>query len=783
MRKELPVLRPSPAGHVDGRVGSLNLTRRELIQLGALSVGAVAFTGCQPPKAEMTAQSRARLAEDLVAGHDSWFATACSGCAAGCGAIVRVVAGRAKKLEGNPSHPVNLGASCARAQAVVQEQYHPDRITGPLLRTGQRGSGSFLPISWDDAIDRVVTQLGLLRDQARAGEVALLTQAYQGPRARLLGGFAEAYGGAWFRLDPLAESPVRAAVRWVFGTDRLPAFDLANSRFLLSFGADFLGSWLSPVHYGRQYGIFRQGRYAADQFEPRAGDRPRGYMVHVEPRLSTTAASADEWIWIRPGHEGMLALSLAQVILAEGLTDPAGAAAFGDAGALAPYAPERVADQTGLPAERIRTLARRFATEQPALALAGGPAAAQSNGTDTLAAVLALNILVGNVGRPGGVLLDPPPPPISALPAPVGASNLAEWQDLAERLRAGSVQLVLLDDANPAYGLPGVLQFGDALQQAPLIVSFSSFLNDSTALADLILPTHLPLEEWGADLADPAPGRSVLSLQQPVVRPSHDTRCFGDVLLQIAEQLGGPVRSALPWPSFRDMIRATVREWAAQGPSAPADDVTFERTWTQALQQGGIWPQEAAPSPPAPAAGASIDLSSWRQPTFAGDEAAYPFHLVVFPHHALADGRLAHLPWLQATPDPITTVTWQSWVEINPGVAAQHGLREGDVVGIETTAGRIDLPVYVNPAASPETLSVPMGQGHTQYGRWAEHRGINPMAILAPVVDEATGALAYGATRARLIVTGRTTRLPKLEGTVPARQLEEEPVLQVTREA
>ncbi|MGE3268176.1 MAG: molybdopterin-dependent oxidoreductase [Chloroflexota bacterium] len=801
MQRDLPVIGAASGGCAPGgaagRPADRGMTRRELIQLGALSAGAVAFTGCQPPEREMTAQSRVRLAEDLVEGHDAWYATACRGCEAGCGAIIRVAAGRAKKLEGNPDHPVNLGRSCARAQAVVQEQYHPDRLTGPLLRSGPRGSGAYLPISWDDALTRVAEPLRLLQDQGRAEDVAFLTATEGGVSARLLADFAQAYGGRWLRLDPLAPAPVRAAVQRVFGTDRLPTFDIANTRFLLTFGADFLSTWLSPVQYSRQYGVFRQGRYDSGGFAPRAGATPRGYMVHVEPRFSMTAASADEWVWVRPGYEGMLALGLAQVILAEGLGNSAGAPLFGDRAGLDAFRPERVADATGVPAERIRRLARRFATEGPSLAFAGNVAGGQTNGTDNVSAVLALNHLVGNVGQPGGVYL-PPEPVTPGMSATVSATGIPEWQTFVERLQSGRVPLVLIKDANPAYGLPAALSFQDALGQAPLVVSLSSFLDETTALADLILPAHLPLEDWGASVPDPAPRQAVLTLQQPVVRPLHNTRSSGDVVLQLADRLGGQVREALPWPTFKEMVHQIARDVAGQMSLEPAGAAAADGPfWTGLLQRGGVWETavprarpaadagQPDPAPPTSTSGAQggWQPASWRAPAFDGDPAAFPFHLVPFTHHTLQDGRLAHLPWLQGTPDPVTTVTWQSWVEVHPRVAGQYGLRQGDVAAVETALGRIELPVYISPAAPPDVLAIPMGGGHTGFGRWAGGRGANPLTILAPLSDTETGALAYAATRARLIPTLRSGSLPRLEGTAPARQLEDEPVLRITREA
>ena len=157
--------------------------------------------------------------------------------------------------------------------------------------------------------------------------------------------------------------------------DRLPEFDVRHARYVLSVGADFLMTWLSPVHYGRKYGIFRQGE------GPEI--RPRGYLVQVEPRFSGTAANADEWLPVTPGREGLLALSLAQVIVSEGLGDPAISAAIGS---LESFRPEQVERQSGVPADRIRRVARDFARQRPSVALAGGSAGAHSNGSETVAA-------------------------------------------------------------------------------------------------------------------------------------------------------------------------------------------------------------------------------------------------------------------------------------------------------------------------------------------------------------------------------------------------------------
>ena len=183
----------------------------------------------------------------------------------------------------------------------------------------------------------------------------------------------------------------------MFDRDAMPDFDIGNTSYLLSFGADFLNTWGSPVRYARGYGQFRQG------------DRDRGTLVHVESRFSMTAANADEWIYVEPGMEGMLALSMAHVIISEGLGNVAAAAALTGDGALDldRYAPEAIAEQVGVTPEKIRRVAKEFAEHRPSLAIGGGSTGAHSNGLSNLKAIYSLNYLVESVGNRGGIILNP----------------------------------------------------------------------------------------------------------------------------------------------------------------------------------------------------------------------------------------------------------------------------------------------------------------------------------------------------------------------------------------
>ncbi|MBI4419696.1 MAG: molybdopterin-dependent oxidoreductase, partial [Gemmatimonadetes bacterium] len=353
--------------------------RRFLTVLGVTGSGAAALSGCSTEPAEKLIPFLVPI-EDQVPGVATYYATTCRECPAGCGLHVRVREGRAVKVEGNPEHPVNRGRLCARAQASLQGLYHPDRVRGPMARNA---GGGFEPISWDDAIARVASELA-----NRPGDRTwFLTGHETGTFDRLVQQFLGAFGASGrVRFEPFGYEALRQATRDVFGVDALPIYDLGAAQYVMSFGADFLETWLSPVEFARGFAngrAFQDGRM--------------GRFVHVEPRMSMTAMSADEWVSPVAGTEGAVALAIAFVIVRDRLTRTPG-----DASMLRPllnaHDPQTVAARSGVPAETIERLAREFAAG-PALALGGGIGAQHPNAHVTAAAAHILNYVSGNVGR------------------------------------------------------------------------------------------------------------------------------------------------------------------------------------------------------------------------------------------------------------------------------------------------------------------------------------------------------------------------------------------------
>ena len=747
-------------------------TRRQFLTLmGGSAAGAILFQACGVPEDELLVQSPVEMPEDLVSGLDNWYATLCRQCPTSEGLVVRVMEGRAKKIEGNVDYPINRGKHSARCEAAMQALYHPDRIKGPLVRVGERGSGQFEEISWTDAIGRLTFQLQNLQNAGRQSSMVMVTDPLSAHLGMVVDRFVSKFGGRHIPYETLEQTNLRAATKQVFAQDVMPDFDIENASYIISFGADFLNTWMSPVRYARGYGHFRQG------------DRERGTLVHVDSRFSMTAANADQWIYVKPGMEGVLALSLAQVIASErlGEADAAEALTGGDPSRLDDFAPELVAQKLSdaIPPERmerkIRQVARDFAVNRPSLALGGGSTAAHTNGLFNLVAIYSLNYLVGSVGQPGGILFNPSPP-LTDLPTAPAIAAFADWQGLVAQMKGGEVQVLMVRGANPWYGLPDSIGFKDATFDVPFIFSFSGLMDDTAAMSDLILPEHNHLEDWGSDVPDPGPGYQTVGFQQPVVRPFFEprgvhlgTRDFADTLLTAAQGLS--LDLDLSGDTFKDILQDGARQlFDMDLGSVRAGD--FKSFWNGVLQRGGWWDTSAkstarVPTPP--------QLPQAQEPAFGPqDPGDFLFHLMPFPSASLGDGRGAPLPWLQATPDPVATATWRTWVEINLKKADELGIREGDVVKITSPHGSIEALAFPHPAMPPDVVSIPIGQGHTAGGRFAQGRGANVLSILSPSTDSATGALAWAATRVNIEKTGRWVRLPKFENTVPDLPVDEE---------
>ena len=736
------------------------MDRRSFIKLTAISTSSAALASCGNPENQLI---RFIPDDEIVPGIATWKPSVCPACAAGCGLTVRVMdtdaevvrngqAGvvtilAAKKLEGSADHPVNRGGLCARGQAAIQITYHPDRITQPLRRSGERGDGRYEAVSWEDAIAELTKRLDALQSAGNQQGLAFIARPGASYRGAMVNQFLAAYGApAAVTFELFGDDVLRRANAVSYGREQLPTFDLSNARYVLNFGADLLGTWNSPVSQSRAYGDMRQGRRGM-----------RGWFTQVESRMSQTGANADEWVPVVPGTEGVLALGIAHVIVANKLrpadgASRAGAAIDGWAGGLADYTPEQVQKATGVDPRRIERLARELVATSPAVAVIGGPPLAHTNGFFNALAVNALNALLGSVGQPGGVFFTPAPQSFADFRRKGETTPAPSLQALV----AASPQVLLVDGANPVFAAPRAWKVREAFAKVPFIASFGSFLDETSALADLILPDHSFLESWVDAVPESGSLVAVASVAPPVMRPLHQTRAMPDVLLEVGRALATPVN--MPWQTYDEMLGAAFGALPAAGEGGDA--------WTEAQEKGGWWPAPAGPDQPQrndagrdftvpekPGAASSL-------PQFDGDAQQNPFYFLPYPSSQFRDGSMAHLPWLQEMPDPLTSAMWSSWVEINPATAQRLGIAEGDVIEIASSQGSVRAPAVIFPGIAPDVVAMPIGQGHHTFTRYASGRGDNPASLIAPMTDQSTGALAWAATRVRLTrVSGPDGRL------------------------
>jgi anaerobic selenocysteine-containing dehydrogenase len=724
---------------------SEKISRRDFLKLASVGAATTAvLTGCGPASRYVVREPYKKMPEYAYNGLSTYYATTCRECAAGCGLIVRTMQGRAIKVEGNPENPINLGKTCARGQATVIGLYNPDRVAGPT-KQGRAAKLSNDKLDWDAATQIVSDAL----KNNSASEIAFLMGTTSDHLFDLVSDLANAIGApAPVRFGALSMFESRAtlskAAENLLGQSAMPFFDIAGADVVLSFGANFLETWLSPVAFTREFAKMR-----------RSNPQKRGYFIQFESRMSQTAAKADEWIPIRPGTEGLVALAIGKLVAqAKGLSIPK---AFDSVNV------QDVASAADISLKTLLGVVQHVVDAGSPLAIPGGAALGQSNGLATAEAVLSLNALTNNFGKPGGVFISLLSPLQDEYHRP---ANVREMSDLIGKMKSGAVKVMFIHGVNPVFELPKSLGFADALASVPQVISFATFPDETALLSDYILPDRHGLESWGYQRNVTGTKQSVLSGLQPVVtgvyQPDsndllYDPRATTDVLIAAAQAAGGKFADALPFADEVEFIQGKITDLMSESNgsfSAPELNI-FSADFQQ---HGGWWKDAVELSAPASASALAIELSV-EDAKFTGDG---DFFFTPFVSPTLGEAG-ANKPWLQELADPSTTVMWNTWVEINPKTADSLGIEDDDVVKITSPAGAVEASVYRYPAIRPDVIAIPFGQGHTAYGQFAEGRGANPADVLGAQFNEA-GDLAFAGMKVKIEKTGKKQPLSRREG-------------------
>ncbi len=734
----------------------------------------------------------------------------CLICPGRCGVRGRLVDGRLVRLTGNTRHPMSRGGLCPRGVAGVQVTYHPERLAGPLVRSGERGAGKWQPVSRAEALGQIVERLQSLRTNGQPERLAVLAGYCAGSMRDLWGQFLRAFGTPNYIADDYDDG-TEAIMSLMHGFERRPGYDLAQSRLVLSFGAPLFESWWSPLQAFVAYG----------RADGEDSDRPR--FVQVDTRFSRTAARAQEWVGIKAGTHAALALGIAYVLIRDGLIDERflarhvnGFEDFTDRHGrrregyrslvMRNYRTEEVSRTTGVSVERITALARSFARNAPAVAVLGSDVMLSSNGLLAGLAVHSLNVLTGNIGQPGGVLVGASPP-LAPLPEVIedaistagqahdpvsGTPPLFANGDPASRfahaVAAGSTQpidVLLTYYANPLASSVHPDVWRDAIDRIPFIVSFSPFLDETTRHADVILPDLLPYERWQDAPTPPSYPFAVWGMTQPLVEPPGGGTHTGDAVLALATELGGSIAQSLPYESFQALLRARARGLFAAGRGVTfgtefershhlqmesrgwwlAEHEDFESFWDGLVTNGG-WmdlfydhmdPVNISQAPSGrvelmpPALLRALEERNRGDALYvevtAGDHAAptdFPLRLIPYRLSTLASGTLTLARWLAEQPTIFPDVQWTPWIEVNPNTARHLGLSDNTMVWVVSERGRLRARLNVFPGAANDTVCMPYGQRHP------EGEGANPLQLTDGSHDPLTGLPAWFSSFVRL---------------------------------
>ncbi|MBI1893297.1 MAG: molybdopterin-dependent oxidoreductase [Candidatus Rokubacteria bacterium] len=801
----------------------MRVTRRGFLQvLGGTATGA-ALIKQRLVKAEDAGQDLNKWAtpEEVV------VPSICQQCPGGCGLLVRTLDGEVAGISGNPLHPINRGTLCPKAFGGLQLLYDSNRLKGPLARDGERGR--FRPVEWDEALSMVTARLSDLRAKALAHTVAILGGQYRGYRDTLWKRFAQAYGTPnYIRVRCLPPEKPALAHRLMQGVTTPLGYDLGEAQFILSFGAGLLEAWLGPVHASQAFARLR-----------RSEERPRGRFVQVDPRRSPTAIKADRWVPIVPGTDGILALGIANALIREGLHDKEFVEehtfgfedwrdqrgepheGFKDL-VLREYGLLTVSAATGVPVKTILEIARDLGTIKPALIIGERGPAYGPDDLHTRMAIHSLNALVGSIGVRGGLLIqgDLPLAPLSPVKQDEGAqrglgqaridgAGRGEYllasdapQVLAERILSANpypINALFLFATNPLANHPTKAELARAFDRVPFIVSFSPFLDESSSMADLILPDHTYLERWQDDQVTHLAGFTCFSLARPAATPLHQTRNTADVVLQLAKALGGSIAQSLRWEKFDDLLRAGARGLyearrgyvvspyaeeslrkilERQGYWIP-EFKSFDDFW-EALGKRGAWwdptvlpvSREALHTTPSRKfefystglkrlvdeavkregktgsfvralggqdRGDLLFLPAVAVPS-AQEPGEFPLRLNTYRLMSRPTGGGKNQPWLLEQPAVHVRMTWERWVEIHPKTAAGLGVKDEEWVWVESAKGRIRLRAKLYAGTRPDVVHIPLFGGE----------GPSANDLIANEVDPFRGFGLLNTTRVRI---------------------------------
>ena len=657
-------------------------------------------------------------ADEIIPGTPYWYASTCRECPAGCGVMLKAREGNVIKIEGNPNHPISRGGLCLRGQAALQELYNEDRLRTPLCIPEK---DTRTEMTWETVIAAIKTKM-------TGGKTALLTGNLTGSQKS----FVEKWSGLLpGETSIIVYEPSNRLAYWkaneiVFNKSVPSVYHLDRVDYVLSFGADFMETWQSPVGLSQKFAEAR-----------RFHDGRSAKLVYVGISDSLTAANADEEYKINPMSEAVVMLALANWLLENNNNLNMSSVEKTIWGrSLASFTIEVASEHSDLKGEIIKQLGAQILEHENVLILCGDSVASHERGTDSQLAVNILNYIAGNYGTTIS---------LGSTNEHTLINSAEDFNSLIQEMEAGSIANLIIYNTNPLYTYPDQERLKAALIKVPLKIAFVTSINETAAAADFILPVHHSIESWGIEV----PRTGVYSLMQPAMDPVFDTKPMEEVLLSLNSS------TLLPG----NLEQFIVDEWnIIFEKQAPAK--SFDVNWKEMLLKGGLWNEnEEAFSVPA----VSSQIHNYLQ-NFKIHSLPSGLTLAVNYSHHFFDGRGANKSWLWEIPHPIHHTVWDTPLRVHPELATNEGLKEGDIVSLSANSRSIEAPILITEKLHPTVIAIEMGAGHTEYGKMAVKETGNPLQLLSEATDILSGDIVLLAKNVNLKKTSKWRKFVRLQG-------------------
>jgi molybdopterin-containing oxidoreductase family iron-sulfur binding subunit len=639
-----------------------DLSRRDFFKwVGGAS--ALFATGCQQrPKRHLIPY--VHKPEGLTYGVPVWFSSVGP---QGLGVLIKTREGRPIKLEGNPDHELNRGGLDVGAQAEMLNLYNPQRLQTPIdVKTGQR-------LAWKDVAVKVSEALQSAQPQG----VRILSAPVASPSLQsVIDSFQERFKAEHVIYSASDYSALARAYEVVFGETKIPYFDFSNADVVVSVDADFLGTWLRPVDFTKQFSSRRRVN---------EGDLNANQLFCFESAMTLTGAAADHRFAIKPSHQLYIVLTLIEELARRGLRMDASIRETSKG-----LSAKKLCEDLNLNQEVFEKLVKKLISSPGRGLVVAGTVGPQS--IELQLAVLALNEALGAHNK------------IIRLNQGIktASSSRSDFDRLVTDALAGKVDFLLIQGCNPAYSSYSG-DFKAALGKIPLVISLAYELDETAALSHIALGESHFLESWGDDESV----EGFFAIQQPAIEPLFDTRSFGEILLD--------------WTGKSQDYRLFVQNFWRQRSGA----TNFESWWKEKLQKG-FWKETKSLSlkPKWSGAAALLNQGSLKEP-------GADLELVTYFSVAMGDGRYANNAWRQELPDPITKVTWSNFAAISSSLAAKLNLGKDPVIKISTLNNQIELPVFIQPGLRDDVVAVALGYGREKSGSIGQAVGQNAYPFLS----------------------------------------------------